>query len=190
MAGETGRPRNAAVDDAVLEVTVALLRERGHRGLRINDVAERSGVAKTTVYRRWPTLTHLVVAAMEHALGERDIEPTGNLEVDLDRMIRAGYGALVSDGTSLLAAALELHGHADAQLRAAYRRRIIDPIRSRAINLLDGAMLRGEVRDSIAPEILVDAVIGGLIYRAAILAEPLGVEDACAFAREVIGLAQ
>ena len=99
MAGETGRPRNAAVNDAVLGATVALLGERGYQGLRINDVAERSGVAKTTVYRRWPTLTHLVVAAMEHALGQRDIEPTGNLGTDLDRMIRAGYGALVGGGT-------------------------------------------------------------------------------------------
>ena len=176
MAGETGRPRNAAVNDAVLGATVALLGERGYQGLRINDVAERSGVAKTTVYRRWPTLTHLVVAAMEHALGQRDIEPTGNLGTDLDRMIRTGYG--------------DLHGHADAQLRAAYRRRIIDPIRSRGITLLEDAMRRGEIRDSIDPEVVADAVIGGLVYRAAILAEPLGVEEACAFARRVVGLAR
>ena len=181
MAGETGRPRNAAVNDAVLGATVALLGERGYQGLRINDVAERSGVAKTTVYRRWPTLTHLVVAAMEHALGQRDIEPTGNLGTDLDRMIRAGYGALVGGGTSLLAVALDLHGHADAQLRAAYRRRI---------TLLEDAMRRGEIRDSIDPEVVADAVIGGLVYRAAILAEPLGVEEACAFARRVVGLAR
>ena len=188
MAGEAGRPRNAAVNDAVLGATVALLRECGYQGLRINDVAERSGVAKTTVYRRWPTLTHLVVAAMEHALGQRDIEPTGNLGMDLDRMIRTGYGALVGGGTSLLAVALDLHGHADAQLRAAYRRRIIDPIRSRGIALLEGAMRKGEIRDSIDPEVVADAIIGGLVYRAAILAEPLGVEEACAFARKVVGL--
>ena len=188
MVGETGRPRNAAVNDAVLGATVALLRECGYQGLRINDVAERSGVAKTTVYRRWPTLTHLVVAAMEHALGQRDIEPTGNLGMDLDRMIRTGYGALVGGGTSLLAVALDLHGHADAQLCAAYRRRIIDPIRYRGIALLEGAMRRGEIRGSIDPEVVVDAIIGGLVYRAAILAEPLGVEEACAFARKVVGL--
>ena len=72
----------------------------------------------------------------------------------------------------------------------AYRRRIIDPIRSRGIPLLEGAMRREEIRDSIDPEVVVDAVIGGLIYRAATLAEPLGVEEACAFARRVVGLAR
>ena len=193
MAGETGRPRNAAVNEAVLGATVALLGERGYQGLRINDVAERSGVAKTTVYRRWPTLTHLVVAAMEHARGQRDIGPTGNLGTDLDRMIRTGYGARVGGrniSDSEAAVALDLHGHADAQLRAAYRRRIIDPIRSRGIALLEDAMRRGEIRDSIDPEVVADAVIGGLIYRAAILAEPLEVEEACAFARRVVGLAR
>ena len=51
-------------------------------------------------------------------------------------------------------------------------------------------MRRGEIRDSIDPEVVADAVIGGLIYRAAILAEPLGVEEACAFARRVVGLAR
>lgn len=70
----------------------------------------------------------------------------------------------------------------------AYRRRIIDPIRSRGIPLLEGAMRREEIRDSIDPEVVVDAVIGGLIYRAATLAEPLGVEEACAFSRRVVGL--
>ena len=70
----------------------------------------------------------------------------------------------------------------------AYCRRIIDPIRSRGITLLEDAMRRGEIRDSTDPEVVADAVIGGLVYRAAILVEPLGVEEACAFARKVVGL--
>lgn len=39
--------------------------ERGYAGLRINDIAEASGVAKTTIYRRWADDDHLVVGAME-----------------------------------------------------------------------------------------------------------------------------
>ena len=41
-----------------------LLASHGYAGLRIDEVAASSGVAKTTIYRRWPGLAHLVVAAM------------------------------------------------------------------------------------------------------------------------------
>ncbi len=59
-----GRPRRAGADEEILTVALELLREKGYRDLNVDEVAERAGVAKTTVYRRWPTKGALVAAAI------------------------------------------------------------------------------------------------------------------------------
>jgi AcrR family transcriptional regulator len=59
-----GRPRDEAVDAAVLAAAVEELIERGFAALSIERVAARAGVAKTTVYRRWPSAPELAVEAM------------------------------------------------------------------------------------------------------------------------------
>lgn len=186
MRNTGGRPRSASVDDAVLDATIRLLGEHGYAGLRINDIATESKTAKTTIYRRWPSLVHLVVAAMEHALGSREIPSTGNMEADLDSLVEVGLSALIGNGSALLAVALDIHRQSDAALHSAYRQHIIDPLRERAISLLSEAMQRGELTPTEHPENLVDAVIGGLIYRAVVLAEPVSVEQAKDFWRDVL----
>src|SRR5260370_6732089 len=50
-----GRPRDSAVDRRVLSAAWDLLNARGYAGLNVDEVAERAAVAKTTLYRRWPT---------------------------------------------------------------------------------------------------------------------------------------
>lgn len=66
-----GRPRDASVDVRVLRETFGLLAEKGFRGLRIDEVARRAGVPKSTIYRRWPSLVDLAVDAVDAALGPR-----------------------------------------------------------------------------------------------------------------------
>ena len=59
-----GRPRREGADEEILSVVRTLLEERGFRALSVDDVAEQAGVAKTTVYRRWPSKGSLVAAAI------------------------------------------------------------------------------------------------------------------------------
>lgn len=59
-----GRPRREGADEEILAVALELLREKGYRELTVDAVAERAGVAKTTVYRRWPTKVVLIGAAL------------------------------------------------------------------------------------------------------------------------------
>lgn len=53
--------RSARVRDAVLAATAAELSERGFADLSLSRVAQRAGVAATTVQRRWGTRARLVV---------------------------------------------------------------------------------------------------------------------------------
>src|SRR4051794_41921645 len=48
-----GRPRDDTLDDRILEQVVALLGSRGYTSLTLDELAVRSGVAKTTILRRW-----------------------------------------------------------------------------------------------------------------------------------------
>lgn len=59
-----GRPRREGADDEILTVALAMLREQGYAALTVDAVAERAGVAKTTVYRRWPSKGALIAAAI------------------------------------------------------------------------------------------------------------------------------
>src|SRR4051812_49977809 len=50
-----GRPRDGALDERILEQVLALLGSRGYGGLTLDELAARSGVAKSTILRRWPS---------------------------------------------------------------------------------------------------------------------------------------
>lgn len=67
-----GRPRREGADDQILTLTRALLRERGYGAFTVDTIAERSGIAKTTIYRRWPSKGALVAAAIAPAVTESD----------------------------------------------------------------------------------------------------------------------
>jgi len=72
------------VREAVLNAAFAELDEHGYAGFSIEAVARRSGVHKTTIYRRWPTREALLVYALDMR-SDRDVSipNTGSLRVDL-----------------------------------------------------------------------------------------------------------
>jgi AcrR family transcriptional regulator len=71
-----GRPRREGADQAILSATRELLREVGYARFNVDLAAERAGIAKTTIYRRWPTRGALVAAAI-------DADPSSNELPDL-----------------------------------------------------------------------------------------------------------
>ena len=125
MIQSVGRPRNPEIKDTVLNATLKLLTQHGYSGLRITDIVTASGVAKTTIYRRWPTLTHLTVAAMGKALAPRNLDT-------LDSLIDTCSVILGADNRTLIA--LDMHRGSDSQLRTIYREK--NPVCNRAIELI------------------------------------------------------
>src|SRR4051812_11029492 len=79
-----GRPRDPTLDARILEQVLALLGSRGYAGLTLDDLAERTGVAKTTILRRWPSKAAVAAAAVERlALQSVDVPPSDTLRDDL-----------------------------------------------------------------------------------------------------------
>jgi AcrR family transcriptional regulator len=81
--------RSARVVESVLGAALTELAEKGYVAMRVDDVAERAGVNKTTIYRRWPKKSDLVGAALR-SLSEDDdgLPDTGSLRADLLVLLR------------------------------------------------------------------------------------------------------
>ena len=71
-----GRPRSRTTDRRISEAAVGLLREVGPHAVTVDGVAQRSGVARTTIYRRFADRQALLEAA------KKDI-PTMSIGADL-----------------------------------------------------------------------------------------------------------
>jgi AcrR family transcriptional regulator len=80
--------RSARVVESVLRATVEELGTVGYTALRVEDVASRSGVNKTSIYRRWPSKVELVAAALQNHARNHEEPDTGSLREDLLEMGR------------------------------------------------------------------------------------------------------
>lgn len=167
-----GRPRDAARDRAILSATLELLAEAGYPALRIDEVARRAGVAKTTIYRRWPSKGEMVLDAIAAQLGDRSIEETGDPLHDLRRLLEVTYEGLAETvaGRALPAVTAEIMG--DPRLAEEYRRRFVHPLRERARTLIGQAIDQGLLRSGIDPDMLMDVVVGPSLYRPIALGAP------------------
>ena len=182
QGGRRGRPRDGAVDTRVLDAAWDLLHAKGFAGLTVDEVAERAGTAKTTVYRRWPTKDHLAVALAARLLGEVPIADTGDLRADL-----TGFAAALADGLDRLRLAGNPAGGPSAglaaELAAAAARHpdIGDLVRAgfAARHALAHARLRRArvaegLRGDIDAEVLIDQVAGPVWYRVLVTGAPVG----------------
>jgi len=106
IARGAGRPRDASADEAILESAVAILREQGVDAVTMSAVVRRSGVARATVYRRWPNREALLVASLRRSMGPPALVPTGDLDTDVRAGARLAQQILVSDALRPLLPAL------------------------------------------------------------------------------------
>jgi AcrR family transcriptional regulator len=78
-----GRPRRAATDAAIIRAAVELVTDAGVEGATLTAVARRAGVARATVYLRWPTRSALIGAAARAAVGGQPLPLTDDLANDI-----------------------------------------------------------------------------------------------------------
>ncbi|MEU6300501.1 TetR/AcrR family transcriptional regulator [Streptomyces erythrochromogenes] len=97
--------RSARVRAQVLAAVGELLMAGGYDGLTVETVAERAGVHRTTVYRRWRDVGGLLADVLDAASDDAWSPPdTGSLEGDLTALNQEVYQALAGGGPSLTTA--------------------------------------------------------------------------------------
>lgn len=109
-------PRVARSRAAVLDATVELLADHGWSGTTVEAVSERSGVAKTTIYRHWPHRADLILDAFNSLVAKPAFDATGDLYADLVTMLCSLADALEQSEWSRVLPALVEGAERDPEL--------------------------------------------------------------------------
>ncbi|GAA2005878.1 TetR/AcrR family transcriptional regulator [Catenulispora subtropica] len=168
-----GRPRSARADTAILAATRALLAERGWADLTIAEVAARAGVAKTTLYRRWPGKADLVVDAMAELFSRLEVADRGSMLHDALAAVGQYVDLLQLPETQAALLALAAEADRDPSLRAKVRSQVIDPQRRLVYEAWERACARGEVEGETDVDLIFDMICGTLVHRILIKGEPV-----------------
>jgi AcrR family transcriptional regulator len=184
-ARRVGRPRDERAEKAILDATVALVGEVGFGNLTVDAVAARAGVGKATIYRRWASKEELVIAAVTCLRAGIEAPDTGSVVDDL-----AGYWAAMADyvrtseGGKVMPALV-----AEAACNPALGdllHRFVDERRARVRKILTRAQERGEVRDDIDLELVIDMFSAPVFYRRLLSGAPLRPADGARLAAQLL----
>lgn len=165
MPLSAGRPRKEEATDAVRKAALELAQEGGITSTTIEGIARRSGVAKTTIYRRWPNSAAVVMDAflqeMSPLIAYRR-QPTLRLTLastlkQLVVALRGPRGVLLK---GLLGAA-----QTDPDLQRAFQNHWIGPRREQAMAVLAQARSSGELPPHVDGDLLIDSLYGAVYYR-------------------------
>jgi AcrR family transcriptional regulator len=165
-------PRVVRSREAVLAATVALLTEHGLGGVTVEAIAQRSGVAKTTIYRHWPNPSQLVIDAVD-ALAQPCATPdTGSLRGDLTEIINGLANTITASPMASVIPSLVDAAERDREI-ARLRRGWVRQRRSSLVVALDRARDRGEIDGAVDADVIAAMGPGALFYRRLVSHEPL-----------------
>jgi AcrR family transcriptional regulator len=150
---------------AVLRATLAVLDESGYGRLTLEEVARLAGTTKPAIYRRWQGRQRLVLAALGSRLGEARAPDTGCTLCDLDECLKVFVAAFRRMPPDVLGPLLaDCAG--DPELRAAFMTALFDPPRAAVRQTLDRAYARGDLRDDVDLDLVLDVIGSFVHYRA------------------------
>jgi AcrR family transcriptional regulator len=157
-----GRPRDRAADEAILAAAFRILVDGGYGGLSIEAVAAEAGVGKTTIYRRYPTKRDLVVAALNAATTVELAPSTADARTAIRHLIGQVVRVLfAANGVRILGSFLVEEGR-EPELLEVFRARVLEPRRAMLVELLQGAVERGEVRADVDVDVVSEVLIGSV----------------------------
>lgn len=167
MAAPRPGGRSARVRAAVLEAASELLVQKGPHGVTMPEVAQRAGVAVTSLYRRWGDVASLLMdLAVERITTDKPLPDTGTLEGDLKVWGRAvAAGLRTPQGSAffkvLVATTPAAGDDVSVRLGALARRGVqIAALLERAVQRGEAAPTVDEVIDHLLAPIYVRALMG------------------------------
>jgi AcrR family transcriptional regulator len=171
----TGRPRSPAVDSAILEAALALFIEGGLGAVSFEQIAKRSGVSRTAIYRRWRSREEIIARALGR-LREQAEETfadwaEGPISEVMDWFVENVPRQMLNPlYRSLLRSVLALGD--SSPLKAIYFETVLRPRREAFSALIRRARGSGALPDGLDPELIQDMLSGALLHQ--ILLEPAG----------------
>jgi AcrR family transcriptional regulator len=168
-----GRPRSLAARRAVLEAARALVEKGGYAAATIEAISERSGVAKTTIYRSWPNRPALVVDLLMEMAGTAVPPPA--VCPDPLKALRTemhGIGQASDHITGRLLTSLLGEAQHDPEIRAALLDGLFRPRTDATSKVIRSAQRSGLLRKDVPARLAVDLLVGPIFYRMFVRHEP------------------
>jgi len=154
-----------ATRDRVLAAAAEILRRDGYARLTMERVASVSGVAKTTVYRRWP---HKAALCMELYLDvvERELlDPnTGRVESDLRHIAETMVRLQTQTVAGPAFVGLITERQVSPETRDAYLK-FVEKRRELTRGVLRRAIKRGQLRPDTDIDLVIDVLGGAVTFR-------------------------
>lgn len=157
----------------MLDAARALFEEGGYPAATVEAIAARSGVAKTTIYRRWANRAALLVDVLVEeastvAPPPAPGDPLRALRAELRRIAVAAKGFSGRLLTSLLGEAQE-----DRDVRTALLDGLFYPRRQASAAAIRRAQASGALRSDVPPGLATDLIFGPLFFRVFVQHEPV-----------------
>jgi AcrR family transcriptional regulator len=161
--------RAADVVDRVVAATFAELSRVGYAEMRVEDIAARSGVNKTTIYRRWPSKAELLTSAVIES-AKRRLPPidTGSLRADLRASLLSAFDLTPYEQGILRVVQMER----SLQEVEAFAQRMRDELRLARVALVKRGIARGELPQNVDVALVVE-LISAPVQRALLFNERL-----------------
>ena len=167
-----GRPRDRALDERILDQVLVLLASHGYTGLTLDELAVRSGVAKTTILRRWPSKAAVAAAGVERlALQTVDVPDSGTLRADLRALLHGAVESFVRGRGQFVPRLLRETGHHPEIADLLHT--VIHTRRQAFRRVLALAVARAELAPTVDQELMIDLLIGPVWTRLLITRDPI-----------------
>lgn len=158
-----GRPRDETIDEEIVDCLFQLVEEVGLEGVTIDAIADRAGVSKPTIYRRWASKEDLMVDAVAGLVGDIEI-PDGE---DIREVLLHAIGRLESYMSKTTAGVILPWMIAEVARDSAIGRRyteaVIIPGRTALAGHIEAAIAKGELRQDLDVDMAVDMLLGPMI---------------------------
>jgi AcrR family transcriptional regulator len=175
-AAERVDPRVVQTRRAVYAATLAVIAESGVQAATVERIADRAGVSRSTVYRRWPSLAQLYCEAFGTLARRATQRPRGDTATELLRYLQ-DYADRLNEDTycSVLVALLDAAWR-DPEL-AEVRSQLFDQRTSRAAAIVDAGVAAGRLRPDVDRRQVLDAIVAPFLYRRLVEQQPLSRQD-------------
>ena len=148
----------------MLATTYELLTKSGLSGVSVDEVCRRSGVAKTTIYRHWPSREALLLDACS-TMGPKSQAPnTGSFKHDLETLVTQIAQRLRTAPWAMVLPSIIDAAERDRQL-AEVQTRIHAEMRSPVRTIVERAQENGELPKKLDPAQVIAHILGPLFYR-------------------------
>jgi len=173
---QPGRPRSG-IHAAVFAATLSTVHELGYARATVDRIAAAAGVAKTTIYRRWPSKGALITDCLVDAFGPVPLKGASRGDI-MSSAIRWAAAKIGEPGMGDAFAGVFSDAVSDPAIREVLSTRLQDPYR---IALQDAL---GEPEPRVL--LLIDVVVGTLLHRMGMTGEPMADSDVDALVEMVL----